>query len=252
MQIRCVCALLALLLLSASCTDKLFPMGIDTHEAAMSEEMGAYSFDAQTVRQSLAAGQSDIFTQLPEFIVAPQWTEAPPVQWRQDDFYRVAQAVHQLAWQEPLEGWKIKQVFFRLRCAEAADGPQFMSFDLFKIVRIRQANSRLERRLNVEPQRNQISWSGAEYYPERFRWLALDPTQIKIPAEQALQIAETFGGGVARWKVEDRCDIFGTLGAGVKGNSWLISYSGNIGGQLFDIQVDGQTGKTKVVYPISR
>jgi hypothetical protein len=227
-------------------------MGIDTHEAAMSEETGAYSFDAQTVRQSLVAGQGDIFTPLMDFTIAPQWTEAQPVQWRQADFYRVAQAVHQLAWQEPLEDWKIKQVFFRLRCAEAVDGPQFMSFDLFKIVRIRQANSRLERRLNVELQRNQVSWSEGEYYPERFRWPALDLMQIKIQAEQALQIAETFGGGVARWKVEDRCVIFGTLAADAKTNSWLISYSGNIGGQLFDIRIDGQTGKTQVIYPNPR
>jgi len=248
MQIRCVCALLALLLLSAACGDE-FSTGIGINEVAMSEEMGAYSFDAQTVRQSLTADQSDTFTQLPEFIVAPQWTEAPPVQWYQADFYRVAQALHQLVWQEPLEDWKINQVFFRLRCAEAADGPQFMSFNLFKTVRIRQANSRLKRRINVEPQRNQISWIGGEYYPERFRWPALDLTQIKIPAEQALQIAETFGGGVARWKVEDRCDIFGTLAAGAKDNSWLIRYSGNIGGLLFEIQVDAQTGKTKIMYP---
>jgi hypothetical protein len=87
-------------------------------------------------------------------------------------------------------------------------------------------------------------------YPERSRWRTLDLAQLKIPAEQALQIAETWGGHLERWKVEDRCDISGILIAGEKDNDWRIRYyPQDIGGLLFEIQVDEQTGKTKVTYP---
>jgi hypothetical protein len=249
MSNRCFGVLLVLLLFSAACGKTLFPDGIGINEEQMSSGRGDYSFDAQTVLQSLAQDKKVVFT--PHTLTpVPWWTEAPPVQWHQADFYRIAQAFHEVTWQEPIESWQLTTILFGVRCVDAKAGPQNLELRLFKSVPTRQANSRLERTLFLRPQENHISWSGREMYPERSRWRTLDLAQLKIPAEQALQIAETWGGHLERWKVEDRCDISGILIAGEKDNDWRIRYyPQDIGGLLFEIQVDEQTGKTKVTYP---
>jgi hypothetical protein len=238
---------LALLLLSSACGDE-FSTGIGINEEEMSSNEGDYTFDAQAVLRSLAEGQKNVFT--PEAVTPMSGeTEAPSVKWRQADFYRITQAFHEVIWQEPIEAWQLNTMVFSVPCVDAQAGPQALELRLFRSVRTRQANSRLERTLFLRPQQNRISWSEREIWPERFRWQTLDLARIKIPAEQALQIAETWGGHLERWKVEDRCNISGILMAGQRGNDWRIRYEADIGGLLFEIQVDEQTGKTKIIYP---
>lgn len=248
MRTRGIWALLLLLLFGSGCCNMLFPDGIGTKEDQLSSENGNYTFDAQTVLQSLAAGQKDVFT--PQVVTpAPWWTAAPPAQWRQADFFRTAQAFSEAIWQEPIESWQLHLIGFRVQCVDAEDGPQAVDIRLFRSVPARQATSRRERYLYIEPQQGQIHFWGVEKYPDRFRWQAMDLARIRITAEQALQIAETWGGHLERWKVEDRCNISGILMAGQRDNDWRITYYADIGPRLFEIQVDEQTGKTKITYP---
>jgi hypothetical protein len=220
---------------------------LETHEQEISGGEGDYTFDAQTILQSLARGKANVFTLQPA-VQEPPKASLPPVQWSQADFYRIAQAFHESVWQEPIESWKLKLLLFKLGCEHAPLGPQFVSFKLFRTTLTRQVSSRLERNLYIEPQQNQASWIGIEYYPERFRWSSFDLAQVKIPAEQALQIAEKHGGQEVRSAVENRCWILGQLAAGIMNNNWQISYTGEELVPLLTIYVDEQTGEYKVTY----
>ncbi len=218
---------------------------LETHEQQISEGNGVYAFDSQMILQSLAQGKTNVFTLQSATPESPR-ADLPLVQWGQADFYRVAQAFHEFVWQEPMESWKLKGIFFRLRCEYAPLGPQFVSFTIFKTTRIRQVDSRLERNVYVEPQQDQVSWIGIEYYPERFRWSSFDLAQVKIPAERALQIAESQGGREARLAVDNKCDIYGSLVANLSNSDWELRYSGERAVLLFGINIDEQTGEYKI------
>ena len=117
---------------------------LETHEQQVSSGDGVYAFDSTTILQSLAQGKKNLFT--PQSATQePSKSDLPPVQWSQTDFYRVAQAFHELVWQESMEGWKLRDIFFRLKCEYAPSGPQFVNFAIFKTTRTRQVDSRLER-----------------------------------------------------------------------------------------------------------
>jgi hypothetical protein len=245
MRKQYIWALLVVLLASSACDAQDFSLEIK--EQQISGGNGVYAFDSQTVLQSMAQGKMNVFTLQSATPESPQ-PDLPPVRWSQSDFYRIAQALHESIWREPIEGWKLNQILFRVKCVDAPLGPQFVGFKMFKTARIREANSRLERNVYVEPRQNQAGWTGIEYYPERFRWSSLDLAQVKIPAEQALQIAESQGGRETRLAVENKCEIFGSLVAGVRNNDWQISYSGERLALLFEINVDEQTGEYKITH----
>jgi len=239
-------AVLIVVIASLACEAQDFSPEIKEEQISSGE--GVYTFDSQTILQSLAQSETSVFTLQLSTPESPR-TGLPPVQWSQVDFYRIAQAFHEFAWQEPIESWKLNELFFKLDCEHAPLGPQFMSLDLFKSVHVRQTNSRLWRAIFIKPQQNQVSWIGIEYYPERSRWSSLDFAQIKIPAEQALQIAESQGGQEARLAAENKCWIDGALVAGLRDNDWRIAYTGEGLVRLFEINIDEQTGTYKIVYP---
>ena len=245
MRKKCIWALLAVLLVSLACESQ--DLSLEIKEQQISRGNGVYAFNSQTILQSLAQGKMNVFA-LQSATPESSQADSPPVRWSQTDFFRVAQAFHESVWQEPMKSWKLNDIFFRLRCEYAPLGPQFVSFKMFKTARIREANSRLERNIDIRPQQNQASWTGIEYYPERSRWPSLDLAQIKILAEQALHIAESHGGQEARLTIENKCDIFGSLVAGLRDNDWRVSYSGEPDVRLFEMNIDEQTGEYKITH----
>lgn len=220
---------------------------LETHEQQLSAGKGIYAFDPQTILQSLARGEVNTFT-LRSATQAPPSAELPAVQWSQADFYRITQAFHESVWKEPIESWKLNLLLFKLDCVYAPLGPQFVGFKLFRTTLKGQVSSRLERNIDIEPQQNQVSWIGIEYYPERFQWSSFDLAQVKIPAERALQIAEKQGGQEVRSAAENKCWIIGQLAAGVMNNDWQISYTGEGLVPLLTIYIDEETGEYKVTY----
>ena len=62
-----------------------------------------YSIDPETLLEALDRGDTDVFTLLdptPEAVSTPSSLES--VSWSQADYLRIAQALHQQSWQEPL------------------------------------------------------------------------------------------------------------------------------------------------------
>lgn len=237
------------LLLTAlvSLTWVLQDCSLETKEQGISRGRGYYAIEAQTILESLDRGEMDVFA--PQ-LATPETTPADllPVQWSQADYYRIAQTFHQFVWQDPMESWELYDLFFRLDCEYASLGPQYASFTLFKTVRVRERDSRLERTLFIKPLQNQIWWIETEYYPDVFSLSPLDLSQIKIPAETALQIAERHGGQEARLAAANECLIFEQLVAGVRDNNWRVSYSAGRETTLFEVHIDEQTGEYTVIH----
>jgi hypothetical protein len=238
--------LFVMLVMSLACSAQI----MQPKETSRSLGKDTYGIDVQTILQSLDRGDTEVFT--PQVATQEVISEIPPVQWSQKDYFQVAQALHEFVWQEPLDNWRLNRVFFRLSCEDAAFGPQFMALDMFKAAQFDEMDSRIERYLYIEPWLNQVKWSEVEYYPAQFHRLALDPAQIRILAEDALEIAEGNGGREARLRAEKACDISGSITPGVREGNWWVSYTGESWVTLFDIIIDAQTGDYEVIYPESK
>lgn len=217
------------------------------NEEQVSSDEGAYAIDSQTILQSLTNGDTQVFTSLTATPDATPQTNLPPVHWSQANYFQIAQAFNEMKWKESLDSWKFNDIFFRLDCDFVSLGPQFASFKIFKTIHTREEDSRLVHYIHIDPQQDRVSWGKTEYYPQVDNWSYLDLTKIKIPVEGALNIAENNGGQQARLAVNNNCNIFISMVAGLRDNDWQVWYSGNGSDKLFIIEIDEQSGEYQII-----
>jgi hypothetical protein len=116
-----------------------------------------YSMDSRTILRSLAEGKTDVFI---EQMATPSVTpvKLPPVQWKQADYLKVADAFSKAIFHESLDGWKVKDdIHFSLDCKDVSFGPQYASITFFKSISSGKDTSRIERTIAVDPHENQVS-----------------------------------------------------------------------------------------------
>ena len=186
---------------------KLLRIEIDktdgNYEILTTGEAGTYGFDSQTILSSLKSGNNDVFTQL-----SPSRLEGPisqPVHWTQADYYRVANAFMEMRWQEQLSQWNLDGLYFEANCDDAPFGPQLITFFIFRKGVFDKYY--YDARLDIKAEQNLLTWTKMEdenipYLFEKER-RKLNWAQIKIPADQALQIIEDEGGEKARLRIKE-------------------------------------------------
>ncbi|MCL4527874.1 MAG: hypothetical protein M1282_00480 [Chloroflexi bacterium] len=217
-------------------------------ETLVSTNEGTYSMDSPTIFQSLAAGKTDVFIRQ---MTTPSATSVnlPPVRWTEANYLLVASAFSQMVWHESFDSWKLERLHFGLDCKDESLGPQWSSLDVYKAIQSPEGGARIERTLFISPDENQVSWNGAEYYPDVEGKSFFNPSEIKIHAEEVLHIAETQGGEKERQSVDNVCQIDLSIVAGLSDNNWIVRYTGYHGDYLFQIEVNQQTGEYQIVYP---
>ena len=202
----------------------------------------SYSMDPTTLLKSLAEGNIDIFI-LQTTTPPPTPNLLPmPVTWRQSDYFSIAQAFHQFAFGQSLADWKLKNMTFTTSCENVPVGLQYGDFSFKK----NEKDSLITRFIYVSPGENNIGYSEylKKYYPELGIGSFLDLTQVKITAEQALQIAESAGGSKFRKEWGDDCRVFISIDSAGRYKGWEIWYSpNNSQNPRFSILVDETTGK---------
>jgi len=212
-----------------------------------------YSMDSRTILRSLAEGKTDVFI---EQMATPSVTpvKLPPVQWKQADYLKVADAFSKAIFHESLDGWKVKDdIHFSLDCKDVSFGPQYASIMFFKSISSGKDTSRIERTIAVDPQENQVSWSGATFSPDTGGATPVDLSRVNFSVDEALRIAEANGGEKFRLGVNNDCGIDITnwrsmFQATFGGNDWKAWYEGSQG-ELFNINVNQQTGNYQIIYP---
>jgi hypothetical protein len=199
---------IATVVLSTTITCQLWSSLGNIKVAEMSNNQGYYAIDTDTILKSIAQGKTDVFfsqNATPE-VVAP--LSSKPIQWSQADYFRVAEALSEFVWNEPLEDWNLDNVLFRLDCEDVNSGPQFAAFSYFKIIHTREQESRLVHNLLIDPFGHSVSWQETEYYPNNLVVKRTDLSQQNILAEDALSIAEKNGGLEVRSSAGNACIIY--------------------------------------------
>jgi hypothetical protein len=211
---------------------------------------GSYGINPRIILDELSQGQVDVFK--PQAATPDSRTTQPynSVQWRQLDYLHIAQVLHYYVWKEPLQEWKLDSIVFSLLCSEAVDGPQRGGFLFFKVLsNVENQPYRITHDISISPNENSVKWTEIEYSSELSYTRMIDLSQVKIPVEEALKIAERNGGQNARISVQNKCDIFLALAPGSIDDGWQVGYSMTDNKELFTIYIDPAIGKFRVVTP---
>lgn len=235
-----------LLYLMSSCA--LFD---DRIQVLVNDEERYFSINPVNILESLEQGNTDVFTLLEATPGPLPSTHSTAISWSQDDFFRIAQTLHERSWGESLGSQNLDFMLFNMNCLDIEQGP-FSDAELkfFKIIKTKEEDIRIDYHMYILPQRNLVIASKAEYEPNIYNLKPINLAEYHITAEEALQIAEKNGGSEKRLEVDNNCKIK-AIADGYESNVWSIRYVHilNIMDSFFTVAVDSQTGKFKVVYP---
>lgn len=212
---------------------------IENRETTESTLGQSYTIEPGKILESLARGEKGVF--LPE--TAPELTlssPSQPVNWKQVDYFQIADALHEYVWGESLEDWNLYFLDFSLGCNEINNGLQYGQFTFFKIEKIGGRQTRITHNIEIDPKNKSVSAWQTNYYPSLVTWKSIDLINTKISADEALQIAERDGGYSKRTAVNNSCNISVGISRDTANYSgWIVIYSPSI----FIDKIDPITGK---------
>ena len=215
------------------------------NKTTLSHHNGVFGFNSQSIQQEIASGKTELFSLLPgETDYATAIPDLPPVKFTSSDYLQTIAAFDRYLSEknlaEQITGqWTYNDVTYSLDCEDVSYGPQKVSLHLIKPSGKSQV--RVERFVYIYPDRNRIEWREILYDTDEYL-PSFDYSKVKIPVEDALEIAEKHGGQVFRDAENNQCFIV----LDIHGDEiyWNISYTGN--GNEFKIFVDTETGDVKI------
>jgi hypothetical protein len=218
------------------------------YEKRVSTSDGGYTINPDTIIDALQYNQSDIFTKQTMTPSAESSVSVEPVEWSQEDYYRIAQALHEFVWNDSISNWKINQVLYRMDCENTHNGPQMAHFRLFRIALVRDEETRIVHEISIRPLENSVEWVESEFFPIVEQWESFEWKQFKTTASDAIQIAEENGGYEARYSVDNQCVIFISAPRTQDNDNWRVSYSADRDIEdIFIINIDTFTGEYKII-----
>lgn len=215
--------------------DSYLPVGISDFR-----DRSSYQIDTTSIIESIDRGETDMFTPTNSIQHTPLNETAS---WAQADFIKVARALNQVVWNEPLSGWRLYSMHFSTACKDNPSGFDAADFYYFKTAFRENGKIRYTtQNFFILPEYGQVNWAGGSNFPHPLiGWENIRLNQIRFTAEDALAIAEANGGTETRQLVENNCRIHVRLAGD---SAWqILIYQNDTGSSLFRIVIDPESGK---------
>lgn len=203
-----------------------------------------FAINPESILVALDRGEKDVFT--PE-IATP---EAPifkkTVEWHQADYLKIASALNQFVWNQNLEGWSLYYMDFNVACHDNPNGFELAEIAYFKTIPYDVVRKEYTvHAFQIAPQYGYVITSGGANFPQPLfeKWKSVNLNNLKVPAEDALKIADENGGRSARLSLQNQCTINMRLSGNAGWNVFI--YANDTGSSIFRMEVDAYTGKTK-------
>lgn len=210
------------------------PEGINSYT-----DIRAYTFEPKTFFEALERGDEELFQPIPDWMGQPEVLLPGSVAWRQEDYLKLVNTLNQTTNQDTLEDWNVYWIRLSRDCADTPVGFDWFSITYFKA----EGDQYVTRIVNVWSLRKEAAWAeGYDPRPFLFGWKSIDMKELKITADDALQIAEANGGQAFRQSVNNNCGISVRLMPNVEGKDWSVDYDG-----YFIVNVDPYSGTYRIV-----
>jgi hypothetical protein len=211
-------------------------------------DSGYYMIDSESILDSLDRGEISVFTPLLENPHLVEEQTDISINWTQVDFLRIASAVGQLVWDDPMDlnDWSVYYLSFQSTCHENHSGFDFASITYFKATDVNGKRVYTTRLIEIDPYYGLISWGSGATYPRPIlrRWEGIDLVESKVAADDALRIAEENGGKEARLQVENQCGIM-ISSSRYDNENWQLKYI--MPPDVLSYNIDLYTGKHGVL-----
>ena len=232
-----ITVLTIVLLISSSCQLLSF-----RNEEVIRGEESYYLIDPNTILADIEEGKTDIFSS--QFVTpqAPLSQSVSVVQWTQEDYLNIVQALYKSIWNESINDWKLRYAWFSMKCDNVDDGPQFAHFIFYKVVQDPQ-ETRVERQIYVDPSNNAVGWVEVKYSPNLLQLHPIEIPKYKVTMSDALRIAEENGGQEIRIQADNECKVSEELIN--SSDNWRVSYVKTL--DLFNIDINAFTGNYSIV-----
>lgn len=200
-----------------------------------------YIIDTKSILVLMVQGKEDIFVPA----ISSDAEETPsefPVSWRQSDYLKIADALHDEVWDVSLENWELNSMIFRSSCRDISNGLQDARFVFYNIMMAEEGKERIVHNIVIDPERSIVDVWALKYSPVVINWKTVDLASINVTADEALHIAESNGGKEKRNSVDNNCYVsvsFVPDSAGFDG--WRVSYYQNPG-VLLELNIDPISG----------
>jgi len=214
-----------------------------SREELISSSEESYQFDPYNIHEP--GNGNSFFIQVPysEEWPTPVFTD---LAWQQEDYFFLIDLFMKHILHENRADWRIVGISSAHLCSDP-DGLSDLTITIQKRVLSANDNYRIETLVNILPQSGIIRLRKLEYAPDEGGDRTIRWDDIKIPAEQALLIADENGGSVVRQALNAQCRIVIGLKAGIQGNDWWIYYEPLNQPSVFEIAVDERTGKYRIL-----
>jgi len=220
--------------------------GTDFHEGALADRT-VYTFNPYTILDSLGTENSDLFIPAPAEpdegwpLIASPGTFG----WDERDYLRVANALHQRVWGEPLDNWKLIYAYYKIsQCTDIVDNVDSVAISFY-------------RRVNgldnvhgfwLQPLKG-IATAGYGYNSDIGKAIDLDNMKVNN-LNSALMISEGVGGKEVRTMLKDSdCYVSALFAPYVLHGyfnsfdwGWRIYYGHNFG-----MEIDPYTAKYTII-----
>jgi len=162
-----------------------------------------------------------------------------PFPWKQDDYLKIADVLHQYVWKEDLKKWQLYKISFYGKC-----GYHPIQFDLVKFIYIKFTDSQtyIAHGIDIYPLHEGVSAAEeSNLHKPMFGLEGISLDKLKVTADDALRIAEENGGTDARLAVDNQCDI----SISSSEHNWYVRYSiqASTNSTVFEVLINSYTGK---------
>jgi hypothetical protein len=217
------------------------------YPSTVMDDMVVYSINPETSLEELNDGKTDIFMpalKTPIYDdVAPSWGPGS-FAWEPEDYFKVADALHQKNWNESLQKWKLFSASFDLFQCVDVSRIDHVTFGFY------QSHGNwyyLVHNITIDLEYGLI-YAGDDDGRYTGRWKDIDFGKAVVDkADKALLIAEQNGGEEARLSLVDKddCSINIFLAPFVldqKNWGWRVTYESGKS-FIYDIVIDPYTGE---------
>lgn len=209
--------------------------------------IGYFKINPETILSDLEQGKTDVFTPITEDPFTGVDFEVADIEisWTQADFLKIASAVGQLAWDDPMDlnNWHIYSILFQGSCRDSPTGFRSANITYFRMINRNGEEFYETRIIEMAPRFSGIRWGGGATYPHYVgNWKGVDLAGDKITADDALRIADENGGKYVRLQ-DGHCVIMVDSSVDIN-NRWLASF---IGTPSLNMYVDMETGMFEII-----
>jgi hypothetical protein len=200
---------------------------------------GTYKIDANTVLDSISHNQ--VFFP-PDTTTLNDPITTDELKWKQAEYLKVASAFFEFVWRESLdENWSVNRMIFDTSCKENPADFESATFVFYQQIFQQRKLKYKARAIEILPLEGKISWGGDNtFYRPVFGANVIDLDELKISADEALNIAEENGGKAIRASFQNDCNLYLVL----SGDYWLVVYDPRVSNvSRLEVNIDPYTGK---------